>query len=64
LNKLFDNKHVLILCRLHWDKEKLSTLGNHQRLNKEDKVYIYIYLNMIQLNSFFVFKSSENFNKF
>jgi DNA polymerase type B, organellar and viral len=52
MNKLDDNKHIIFLCRLQWDNGEFATLGNLQRLNKEDKDYIYDYLlNMISIKS-------------
>jgi hypothetical protein len=52
MNILDDNKHIIFLCRLQWDNGELATLGNLQRLNKEDKDYIFDYLlNMISIKS-------------
>jgi hypothetical protein len=52
MNKLDDNKHIIFLCRLQWDNGELATLGNIQRLNKDDKDYIFNYLlNMISIKS-------------
>ncbi len=52
MNKLDDNKHIIFLCRLQWDNGELATLGTLQRLNKDDKDYIYDYLlNMISIKS-------------
>src|SRR5580700_1167246 len=36
-----NNEHILFLCRLQWDNGDFATVGDLQRLNKEDKDYIY-----------------------
>nr|YP_009710628.1 DNA polymerase type B [Amanita brunnescens]QFZ98577.1 DNA polymerase type B [Amanita brunnescens] len=53
-----NNEHILFLCRLQWDNGDFATVGDLQRLNKEDKDYIYNYLlNIISLKSADVYKT-------
>ena len=53
-----DNAHLLFLCRLQWENGEFATVGELQRLNKEDKEYIYNYLlDVISLKSGDVYKS-------
>ena len=53
-----DNTHLLFLCRLQWENGEFATVGELQRLNKEDKEYIYNYLlDVISLKSGDVYKS-------
>ena len=42
--ELKDNQHIIFLFRLQWSDNQFATIGNLQRLNIEDKDYIFNYI--------------------
>lgn len=42
--KINENQHILFLFRLQWSNNQFATIGNLQKLNKEDKDYILNYI--------------------
>jgi len=42
--KLSENQHMLFLFRLQWSDNQFVTIGNLQKLNNDDKDYIFDYL--------------------
>lgn len=52
IDNISKDLHLLILTRIKFDNGEYSTLGNLQRLNKDDKDYYINYLSSIlELNS-------------
>ena len=50
--KINDNQHILLLSSLQWTNGEFATIGQLQKLNKEDKDYLLNYLlNIIEIKS-------------
>jgi hypothetical protein len=43
-NKLNENQHIWLLFRLEWSNGQFVTIGKLQKLNKEDKDYLFEYI--------------------
>lgn len=53
--KLSENQHILFLFRLQWSDNQFVTIGNLQKLNKDDKDYIFDYLSEEIKNKIFIY---------
>lgn len=42
--KLLENQHIWLLFRLQWSDNNYVTIGKLQKLNKEDKDYLFDYI--------------------
>jgi hypothetical protein len=43
-NKLSDNQHIWLLFRLQWSNSQFVTIGKLQKLNLEDKDYLFDFI--------------------
>jgi hypothetical protein len=53
--KLVDNQHIWLLFRLQWNDNQFVTIGKLQKLNKEDKNYLFDFVinNMIDKSEYY-----------
>lgn len=61
--ELTDNQHIIFLFRIQWSDNQFVSIGNLQKLNKEDKEYILnkIVDNMIDKGGYYLEQSIKSF---